>query len=92
MSHNFSFLCPQHIQTTFRFAGALKFEECVRALNGIYTRCSSVPIRGKFSRMREIMMALTCDVNSPQGLQTENFSHLTANEVHAFTALRADKE
>ena len=80
-------------QTSFRFAGALKFEECVRALNAIFTRHSSIPIRGKFSRLREIMMVLTADVTNSQGnLQPDNFSLLSSNEVLAFVSLRADKE
>ena len=47
----------QYVTTsTFRFAGALKFEECVRAISATFTRFSTVPIRGKFSRLREVML------------------------------------
>ena len=47
----------QYVTTsTFRFAGALKFEECVRAICATFTRFSTVPIRGKFSRLREVML------------------------------------
>ena len=80
-------------QTTFRFAGALKFEECVRALNGIFIQNSSITIRGKFSRLKEIMMVLTSDVTNSLGtLQADNFSQLSSNEVLAFASLRADRE
>lgn len=78
-------------QSSFRFAGALKFEECVRALNDLFIRSSVVLIRDKFSRIRQVMMAITCDVNALQA-QTEHYSHLTANEVQAFMSLRKDKE
>jgi hypothetical protein len=78
-------------QSSFRFAGALKFEECVRALNDLFSRYSAVLIRDKFSRIRQVMMAITCDVNAPQA-QSEHYSHLTANEVQAFMSLRKDKE
>ena len=79
------------LQSSFRFAGALKFEECVRALNDLFIRSSVVLIRDKFSRIRQVMMAITCDVNALQA-QTEHYSHLTANEVQAFMSLRKDKE
>lgn len=32
-------------QSSFRFAGALKFEECVRALTSVFTKYSSGPVR-----------------------------------------------
>ncbi len=78
-------------QSSFRFAGALKFEECVRALTTAFTRVASSPIRGKFSRLREIMLVLTCDVTAPGGgIVTDSFTALTSNEVLAFLALRID--
>eukprot|EP01041_Mallomonas_annulata_P006086 gene6086-12279_t len=78
------------IMTSFRFAGALKLEECVRALNALFSKWSSTSIRGKFSRIREIMLVLTSDVSSSGNLSTDNFSHLTINEIHAFASLRID--
>ncbi len=84
-------------QTNFRFAGALKFEEVVRALSSMFSRYSSVPMRGKFSRLREILLVLTSDSGTSSGgpasgggLITDNFTQLTAAEVEAFVALRVD--
>ncbi len=48
-------------QTHFSFAGALKYDEIIRAVNSVFTRYSSVPIRSKFSRLREAMLVLTWD-------------------------------
>ena len=76
-------------QTSFRFAGSLKFEECVRAIIALFTRLSTTPIRGKFSRIREIMSVLTSDVTSTNAI-ADTFTYLTINEVKAFIALRAD--
>lgn len=75
-------------QTSFRFAGALKLEECIRAIVSVFTRASSSPIRGKFSRLREIMSVLTSDMSA--GMFGDNFTCLTANEVVAFQSLRMD--
>ena len=76
-------------QTSYRFAGSLKFEECVRAIIALFTRLSTTPIRGKFSRLREIMSILTSDVTSTNAI-ADSFTYLTINEVKAFIALRAD--
>ena len=76
-------------QTSFRFAGSLKFEECVRAIITLFTRLSTTPIRGKFSRLREIMSVLTSDVTSTNTI-ADTFTYLTINEVKAFVALRVD--
>ena len=38
------------------------------------------------------MLVLTSDVSAPGALLVDNFSHLTANEVLAFVALRMDKD
>jgi hypothetical protein len=79
------------LQSSFRFAGALKFEECVRALSGMFARFSSGPIRGKFSRLREVMLVLTSDTGPGSvSSMADNFSLLTVNEVLAFAALRLD--
>jgi len=51
---------------------------------------STAPIRGKFSRLREVLLVLTADVSSPANAFADNFSHLTINEVRAFVALRVD--
>ncbi len=69
-------------------AGALKLEEIVRSLSALFSRHSSVSIRGKFSRLREIMMVLTAD--SSLSVVNENFATLTTNEVDAFYGLRID--
>ena len=78
-------------QSTFGFAGALKLEECFRALSNMFTRYSTTPIRGKFSRLREICQVLTADVSAGVGsIAVDTYSHLTASEVNAFIALRVD--
>ena len=77
-------------QTTFRFAGALKMEEIVRTLSSLFSRYSSVPIRGRFSRLREIMLILTSDTTTNSNLISENFTQLNSNEVEAFLILRLD--
>lgn len=57
----------------------------------MFARYSTVPIRGKFSRLREILQVLTTDVSSgPNTISADTFSHLTASEVQAFVALRVD--
>jgi hypothetical protein len=78
-------------QNQFRFSGALKFEECVRALSGMFGRASSSSslIRSKFSRLREIMIVLTSD-NADLLQTTDTFTHLTSSEVSAFASLRID--
>ncbi len=77
-------------QSSFRFAGSLKLEECVRAITTLYTRSSTVPVRGKFSRLREILVILTHDTSTNSSLVNENFSHLTMNEVKNIKSLRVD--
>ena len=78
-------------QSSFGFAGALKLEECFRALSNMFSRYSSTPIRGKFSRLREICQVLTADVSGGIGtIAVDTYSHLIASEVNAFIALRVD--
>jgi hypothetical protein len=87
----FSFICFQRQrQTTFRFAGALKLEEIVRALTALFGRHSSVPVRGRFSRLREVMLVLTSDSTATSNMIADSFTQLTANEVDAFISLRLD--
>ena len=74
--------------TTFRFAGALKFEECVRSYISMTGKISNLPIRSKFSRLREVMMVLTSDVRSASFADT--LSQLTATEAQSILALRLD--
>lgn len=62
----------------------------MRALSAMFTRSSSAPIRGKFSRLREVMLVLTADVASPASIVADSFSHLTTNEILAFVSLRKD--
>ena len=78
-------------QNTFGFAGALKMEECVRALGTVFSRASGPVgggIRGKFGRLREIMLVLTSDSSSSATLAES--SSLTHSEVTAFLGLRVD--
>ena len=63
-------------------------EEIVRALSSLFSRHSSVPVRGKFSRLREIMMVLNAD--SGNAVLNDNYTTLTNNEVEAFFGLRID--
>ena len=78
-------------QSTFSFAGALKLDECFRALSNMFSRYSTAPIRGKFSRLREICQVLTADVSGGVGsVAVDTYSHLIASEVSAFIALRVD--
>jgi hypothetical protein len=74
------------IQNNFSLAGALKMEEIVRALSSLFTKHASSPVRGKFSRLREIMLVLTAE--NIEYARSENFTNLTANEVEAFFGLR----
>lgn len=84
-------------QTTFALPGALKLEEFVRVLAGLFGRHASTPIRGKFARMREIMSILTL-AELPAtgggellgGLQ-DSYAHVTAQEAEAFLLLRVDR-
>jgi hypothetical protein len=69
-------------------SGALKLEEIVRALSSLFNRHTSVPIRGKFARLREIVMVLTAD--NCESAVSSNFATLTLNEVEAFFGLRID--
>lgn len=61
-------------------------EEIVRALSSLFTKHASSPVRGKFSRLREIMLVLTAE--NIEFARGENFTNLTANEVDAFFGLR----
>lgn len=76
------------LQTGFRFAGALKFEECVRAVMAVLTRASSTPIRSRFSRLREVLMVLTSDVRS--STFADSLSQLTPTEAQTILSLRRD--
>ena len=81
-------------QTSFSFAGALKFEECVRALQSLFlSRCEGGAVRGVFSRLREILMVLTADVGDGISYSggLNSFSHITTNEARAFASLRINK-
>ncbi len=78
------------MQTTFRFAGALKLEEIVRSLSALFSRFCSVPVRGRFSRLREVMQVLTSDTTMPLGMIGDSFTQLTSSEVEAFLILRVD--
>ena len=77
-------------QTTFRFAGALKLEEIVRSVSSLFSRFSSVPVRGRFSRLREVMLVLTADSATPSSVIADSFTQLTGSEVEAFLVLRLD--
>jgi len=76
------------LQTGFRFAGALKFEECVRAIMAVLTRAAVTPIRSRFSRLREVLMVLTSDVRS--STFADSLSQITPMEAQAILNLRRD--
>jgi hypothetical protein len=76
------------MQTGFRLAGSLKFEECVRAIIACFSRASAVPLRSRFSRIREVLMVLTSD--SRGASFAENLSQLTLMEAQAVISLRRD--
>lgn len=87
------------MQTTFSYAGALKLEECIRALNGIFSQASSVSLRSKFSRLREIMLLLTSEVSGASQASgggavsfthQHNLSQISEAEALAFISLRTD--
>lgn len=61
-------------------------EEIVRGIIGLLSKHSGGSIRGKFSRMKEIMSIITD--SSATALSTSNFHHLTAVEIAAFSSLR----
>jgi hypothetical protein len=61
-------------------------EEIIRTLNNLYTRHSSIPIRGKFSRLRELMIILTAEKLSD--VINDNFSHLLHHEIENIYQLR----
>jgi hypothetical protein len=91
-------LCESCIQTNFRFAGALKFEEIVRSLSALFGRHSSAPVRGKFSRLREVMQVLTTDLSECRGeivdpssfVVSDSFTQLTAGDIESIISLRTD--
>jgi len=76
-------------QTSFGFAGALKLEECVRAISAVFAKHSSSPVRARFARLREIMLILTSDASAPSAVLTDS-STLTNSEVQSFLALRVE--
>jgi hypothetical protein len=51
------------LQTTFSFAGSIKLEDCVRALNHSFAQLSTVSLRAKFSRLREVLLVLTSEAS-----------------------------
>eukprot|EP01042_Synura_sphagnicola_P000548 gene548-590_t len=90
-------------QSRFHFAGALKMEECVRALTALFSKHSAVSVRGRFARLREILLVLTSDLSStasasPSGsnsdislqIPSDSFVLLNLHEIKLFASLRLD--
>ncbi len=77
------------LQTGFRFAGALKFEECVRAIMSVFVRASTTSIRNRFSRLREVLMVLTSDVKNA-GF-ADSLAQISAAEAQTILSLRRDQ-
>jgi hypothetical protein len=70
----------------------MKLEECIRAVNGMFSQASTVSIRGKFSRLREITELLTADIYSKAASNSllDSLSNLTEAEGQIFLSLRVD--
>lgn len=61
----------------------MKLEECIRALNSHFSQVSTVSLRSRFSRLREIMMVLTSDLTlHTSGHSTASSSANTAASSH----------
>ncbi len=86
------------VQTNFRFAGALKLEEIIRSLIVLFGRHSASPVRGKFSRLREVIQVLTTDLSGCLGnidnatilVASESFTQLTTSNIESILLLRID--
>jgi hypothetical protein len=61
-------------------------EEIIRILNNVFTRHSSIPIRGKFSRLKELMIILTAEKLSD--IINDHFNHLLHHEIENIYQLR----
>lgn len=62
----------------------------MRSVSSLFSRFSSVPVRGRFSRLREVMLVLTADSATPSSVIADSFTQLTGSEVEAFLVLRLD--
>jgi hypothetical protein len=67
----------------------MKLEECVRAVITVVTKRSASSVRGKFSRLREVLVVITAE-GGTSSLQSDSFVHLTEGEIHALLTLRSD--
>ena len=66
-------------------------EEYIRVLNTLFNRHSSIPLRGKFSRLREILMILTSERLSDVLEENHNhFTHLLHHEIETIYQFRVD--
>ena len=74
-------------QHSFHFCGALKMEECVRAIIAAFNQRAPMgaSLRPKFGRIREIMMVLTSDTSSSFG---DTLTQLTFAEAENVLGLR----
>ena len=91
-----------YIQTVFYYAAALQYDEIIRALSTVISKYSSTSIRGRFSRLREIMSILTSEyaINNiiggsgagggGGGGMNEVYIHLTTSQILTFQSLRLD--
>ena len=79
------------MQSSFSFAGALKIEECFRALCGIFTHAASNSLRAKFARLREVLLVLTSDVAGGSSLSHhDSFNILNEADIKTICSLRID--
>ena len=74
---------------TFQFCGALKMEECVRAVITCFNQKAGpgLSLRAKFGRLKEVMMVLTSDVISGATF-ADSLAQLTCKEAEVFLGLR----
>jgi hypothetical protein len=64
-------------------------EECVRALIGLFSHSiSAISVRGKFSKLREIMQILTSETASSNLPSMITLAHLSEAEYYHFAALK----
>jgi hypothetical protein len=68
----------------------MKLEECIRSVNTLLSQGSTISIRGKFSRLREITLVLTSDITTSAAANFDSLVHLTEVEAQAFLSLRCD--
>ena len=75
-----------YIQLKFQYAGALKFEECIRGLFQLIIQISSNPIKNKFNKFKEKLNVIISDGNISQ----LHMKYVTNAEAISLIGLRTD--